>query len=81
MVVSDGVGRLCITERVDMILCNYKIQKRTCTQVIMITKCSAIVYRYMYSKTSDSGHSEIGTQYNKPLNKGHSSRSQIIGFL
>ncbi len=33
-----------------------------------------------YSKTSDSGHSEIGTQYNKPLNKGHSSRPQIISF-
>ena len=59
MVVSDGVGRLCITERVDMILCNYKIQKRTCTQVIMITKCSAmdtctiittcIMYNYMYT--------------------------------
>ena len=27
----------------------------------------------MYSKTSDSGHSDIGTQYNKPLNKRHSS--------
>ncbi len=33
-----------------------------------------------YSKTSDSGPSEIGTQYNKPLNKGLFSRSQIIGL-
>ena len=29
-----------------------------------------------YSGTSDSGPSEIGTQYNRPLYKGHSSRSQ-----
>ena len=35
----------------------------------------------VYSKTSDSGHFEIGTQYNKPLKKRHSSMSQIIGFL
>ena len=27
----------------------------------------------VYSKTSDSGHSEIETQYNKPLNKGYFS--------
>ncbi len=33
-----------------------------------------------YSKTSDSGPSKIGTQYNKPLNKGHFSRSRIIGL-
>ena len=33
-----------------------------------------------YSKTSDSGPSEIGTQYNKPLYKGRFSRSQIIGL-
>ena len=42
---------------------------------------SVHVTEWEYSKTSDSGHSEIGTQYNKPLNKGHSSRPQIIiGF-
>ncbi len=35
----------------------------------------------IYSKTSDSGPSEIGTLYNKPLNKGRFSRSQIIGLL
>ncbi len=49
----------------------------------------------MYSKTSDSGPSDsgpsdsgpsdsgpskIGTQYNKPINKGRFSRSQIIGL-
>ena len=34
----------------------------------------------VYSETSDSGPSEIGTQYNKPLNKGRFSRSQVIGF-
>ena len=33
-----------------------------------------------YSPTSDSGPSEIGTQYNKPLYKGRFSRSQIIGL-
>ena len=33
-----------------------------------------------YSQTSDSGPSEIGTQYNKPLYKGRFSRSQIIGL-
>ena len=32
----------------------------------------------VYSKTSDSGHSEMETQYIKPVNKGHFSRSQII---
>ncbi len=37
-------------------------------------------YNYVYSKTSDSGPSELGTQYNKPLNKGRFSRSQIIGL-
>ncbi len=36
--------------------------------------------KYIYSKTSDSGPSEIGTQYIKPLNKGRFSRSQIIGL-
>ena len=35
---------------------------------------------YVYSQTSNSGPSEIGTQYNKPLYKGHFSRSQIIGL-
>ena len=35
---------------------------------------------YIYSKTSDSEPSKIGTQYNKPLNKGRFSRSQIIGL-
>ena len=34
----------------------------------------------VYSETTDSGPSEIGTQYNKPLNKGRFSRSQIIGL-
>ncbi len=34
----------------------------------------------IYSKTSDSGPSEIGTQYNKPLNKGRFSMPQIIGL-
>ena len=29
----------------------------------------------VYSKTSDSGPSEIGTVYNRPLYKGHSLRS------
>ncbi len=38
------------------------------------------VYIIIYSKTSDSGPSEKGTQYNKPLNKGRFSRSQIIGL-
>ena len=32
----------------------------------------------LYSGTTDSGPSEIGTQYNRPLYKGHSSRSQIF---
>ena len=31
-----------------------------------------------YSKTSDSGPSEIGTVYNRPLYKGHCLRSQIF---
>ena len=35
---------------------------------------------FEYSQTSDSGPSEIGTQYNKPLYKGRFSRSQIIGL-
>ena len=34
----------------------------------------------LYSQTSDSGPSEIGTQYNKPLYKGRFSRSHIIGL-
>ena len=34
----------------------------------------------LYSETSDNGPSEIGTQNNKPLNKGHFSRSQIISL-
>ena len=37
-------------------------------------------HRYVYSQTSDSGPSEIGTQYNKPLYKGRFSRSQIFGL-
>ncbi len=45
---------------------------------VLITQCS---YSVIYSKTSDSGPSEIGTQYNKPLNKGRFSRSQIIGLI
>ena len=28
-------------------------------------------FKAVYSKASDSGPSEIGTVYNKPLNKGH----------
>ena len=38
------------------------------------------LYNTMYSQTSDSEPSEIGTQYNKPLYKGRFSRSQIIGL-
>ncbi len=40
----------------------------------------AMKHIYIYSKTSDSGPSKIGTQYNRPLNKGRFSRSQIIGL-
>ena len=36
--------------------------------------------KVIYSGTSDSGPSKIGTQYNRPLYKGHRSRSQIVGF-
>ena len=39
-----------------------------------LTMCPILEVRMV--TTSDSGHSDIGTQYNKPLNKGHSSRSQ-----
>ena len=39
-----------------------------------------VVNAFMYSQTSDSGPSEIGTQYNKPLYKGRFSRPQIIGL-
>ena len=44
--------------------------------------CSSCGYdiAMVYSQTSDSGPSEIGTQYNKALYKGHFSRSQIIGL-
>ena len=43
--------------------------------------CKEVVSQLLvYSQTSDSGPSEIGTQYNKPLYKGHFSRSQIIGL-
>ena len=38
------------------------------------------VYQCMYNRTSDSGHSEKGTLYCKPLNKGHWSWSQITQF-
>ncbi len=31
----------------------------------------------MYSKTSDSGHFEIGIQYNKPLNKGQGQKIDV----
>ena len=34
-----------------------------------------------YSGTSDSGPSEIGTLYNKPLYKGHCLRSQKLHAL
>ena len=37
-------------------------------------------YRTIYSGTSDSGPSEIGTLYNKPLYKGHCSRSMPYSF-
>ena len=40
-----------------------------------------IGYTIISSTTSDTGHSEIGIQYNKPLNKGHFSMPLIIGFL
>ena len=33
---------------------------------------------YYYSKTSDSGPSDIGTVYNRPLYKGHCLWSQIF---
>ena len=33
---------------------------------------------WYYSKTSDSGPSDIGTVYNRPLNKVHCLRSQIF---
>ena len=36
---------------------------------------------WLYSGTSDSGPSEIGTLYNKPLYKGHCSRSQKLHAL
>ena len=35
----------------------------------------------LYSGTSDSGPSEIGTLYNKPLYKGHCWRSQKLHAL
>ena len=44
----------------------------------------AFMYRYIqgyYSGTFDSGPSEIGTLYNKPLYKGHCSRSQKLHAL
>ena len=40
------------------------------------TKISKLFYACEYSGTSDSGLSEIGTLYNKPLYKGHCLRSQ-----
>ena len=35
-------------------------------------------FYFIYSKTSDSGPSEIGTVYNRPLYEGHWLRSQIF---
>ena len=37
-----------------------------------------ILYYCYYSETSDSGPSEIGTLYNRPLYKGHCLRSQKL---
>jgi len=42
-----------------------------------------VAYMYIihiYNRTSDSGPSEIGTLYNRPLYKRHFSRSQITDF-
>ena len=41
---------------------------------------STWTHSWLYSKTSDSGHSDKRTLYNKPLNKGYFSISQIIGL-
>ena len=46
-----------------------------------IVQCTCSIGMVNYSQTSDSGPSEIGTQYNKPLYKGRFSRSQIIMVL
>ena len=48
-----------------------------------ILQATCIVYslcKKVYSRTSDSGHTENGTLYCKPLNKGHWSWSQITQF-
>ena len=39
------------------------------------------MYKYTYSNPSDSGPSEIGTLYNKPLYKRHCLRSQKLHTL
>ena len=67
------------------ILNHYKTASKTlhCTYITWdpcVRYSSLHVALSWYSETSDNGPSEIGTQYNKLLNKGHFSRSQTIGL-
>ncbi len=63
------------------------LQNKYTYKLVTFNYCIGHIFQWIYisqisvcSKTSDSGPSEIGTQYNKPLNKGRFSRSQIIGL-
>ena len=48
------------------------------SQPTALTRGDSTLSPLVYSKTSDSGPSKIGTVYNRPLYKGHCSRSQIF---
>ena len=51
-----------------------------CVRIRTYIQCVLYVYIQEYSETSDSGLSQVRTQYDKPLYKGHNSRSQYNSY-
>ena len=58
-----------------------KFQVNTLNHANSLKHHSSATLAIVYSGTSDSGPSKIGTLYNKPLFKGHCSRSQKLHAL
>ena len=71
---------LCRLSLLEGLLCDVLLLEVFLEGIILlycVNVCSVMMYCItIYSGTSDSGPSEIGTQYNRPLYKGHRSRSQ-----
>ena len=68
----------------EFIICmpELKLRNRGKHTLILVSHTNQVNLKQdiIYSGTSDSGPSEIGTHYNRPLYKGHRSRSQKFDF-